>query len=75
MGDRAGEPGLSSVGMRAAEAVAAPYLAAPHLAAPHLAAPPAAVGQRAADGSSGPVGLLRGASGKALLFIRMYERT
>ena len=32
-------------------------------------------GQRAADGSGAPVGLLRGASGKALLFIRMYERT
>lgn len=59
VGDRAGEPALSAAGMRAAEIVAAPY----------------AAGQRSADGSHGPVGLLRGASGKALLFIRLYERT
>ncbi len=30
---------------------------------------------QAADGSGGPVGLMRGASGKALLLIRLYERT
>jgi tRNA A-37 threonylcarbamoyl transferase component Bud32 len=70
VGDRAGEPGLSAAGTRAAETVAAPYLAAPY-----LGTPPGAAGQRAADGSGAPVGLLRGASGKALLFIRMYERT
>jgi tRNA A-37 threonylcarbamoyl transferase component Bud32 len=65
VGDKAGEPGLSAAGMRAAAAVAAPY----------LGTPPGSAGQRAADGSGAPVGLLRGASGKALLFIRMYERT
>jgi class III lanthionine synthetase len=70
VGDRAGEPALSAAGMRAAETVAAPYLAAPYLGTPSGAA-----GQRAADGSGAPVGLLRGGSGKALLFIRMYERT
>jgi class III lanthionine synthetase len=59
VGDRAGEPALSAAGMRAAEIVAAPY----------------AAGQCAAGGSRGPVGLLRGPSGKALLFIRLYERT
>ena len=32
-------------------------------------------GQRAAARSGGAVGLLRGPSGKALLFIRLYERT
>lgn len=62
VGDRARDPGLSAAGMRAAESVTAPY----------LAAPPGAGSQGAADG---PVGLLRGASGKALLFIRLYERT
>jgi hypothetical protein len=51
--------------MRAAETVAAPYGGAGHIAA----------GQRAAARSGGAVGLLRGASGKALLFIRLYERT
>jgi hypothetical protein len=65
VGDRAGEPELSAAGMRAAEAVAAPYLQAQAGAAV----------PRAAGGPGGPVGLLRGASGKALLFIRMYERT
>jgi tRNA A-37 threonylcarbamoyl transferase component Bud32 len=70
VGDRAGEPALSAAGMRAADTVAAPYLAAPY---PRT--PPGSAGQRAADGSPGPVGLLRGASGKALLFIRLYERT
>jgi tRNA A-37 threonylcarbamoyl transferase component Bud32 len=71
VGDRAGEPELSAAGMRAAETVAAPYLEAPCLEAPYLLGVP----PPAADGSRGPVGLLRGASGKALLFIRLYERT
>jgi tRNA A-37 threonylcarbamoyl transferase component Bud32 len=70
VGDRAGEPELSAAGMRAAETVAAPYLTAPSLEAQAGAAD-----QGAADGYRGPVGLLRGESGKALLFIRMYERT
>ena len=65
VGDQAGERQLSGAGMRAAAAVAAPY----------LAGWPGEPGQRAADGSRGPVGLLRGPSGKALLFIRLYERT
>jgi tRNA A-37 threonylcarbamoyl transferase component Bud32 len=65
VGDHAGEPGLADAGMRAAETVAAPYLAAGR----------GAVGQRAAARAGGAVGLLRGASGKALLFIRLYERT
>ena len=65
VGDQAGEPELSAAGMRAAEAVAAPY----------LGRRPGRAGQRAAGGSNGAVGLLRGASGKALLFIRLYERT
>ena len=65
VGDRACDPELSAAGMRAAETVAAPY----------LAASPEAGSHDAAGGSDGPVGLLRGASGKALLFIRMYERT
>jgi tRNA A-37 threonylcarbamoyl transferase component Bud32 len=65
VGDHAGEPWLADAGMRAAETVAAPYLAAGR----------GAVGQRAAARTGGAVGLLRGASGKALLFIRLYERT
>jgi tRNA A-37 threonylcarbamoyl transferase component Bud32 len=65
VGDRTGEQELSAAGIRAAETVAAPY----------LEARAGAAGQRAAEVSRGPVGLLRGASGKALLFIRMYERT
>jgi len=65
VGDHVGEPGLADAGMRAAETVAAPYLAAGRGAA----------GLREAARTSGAVGLLRGASGKALLFIRLYERT
>jgi tRNA A-37 threonylcarbamoyl transferase component Bud32 len=65
VGDQVGEPRLTDAAMRAAETVAAPYVAAGHDAA----------GQRAAARSPGAVGLLRGASGKALLFIRLYERT
>jgi tRNA A-37 threonylcarbamoyl transferase component Bud32 len=65
VGDHVGEPWLADAGMRAAETVAAPYLAAGR----------DAVGQRAAAGTGGAVGLLRGGSGKALLFIRLYERT
>jgi hypothetical protein len=65
VGDHAGEPRLADAAMRAAETVAAPYVAAGNGAA----------GRRAAAGSRGAVGLLRGASGKALLFIRLYERT
>jgi tRNA A-37 threonylcarbamoyl transferase component Bud32 len=60
VGDDAGDPALADAAIQAAEIVAAPYLAA---------------GQRAAAVPGGAVGLLRGASGKALLFIRMYERT
>ena len=59
VGDQAGEPELSAAGMRAAEAVAAAY----------------AAGRPAADAAGAPVGLMRGASGRALLFIRLYERT
>jgi tRNA A-37 threonylcarbamoyl transferase component Bud32 len=65
VGDHVGEPSLADAGIQAAEIVAAPYLAAGHGPA----------GQRAAVRPGGAVGLLRGASGKALLFIRLYERT
>ena len=65
VGDHVGEPGLADAGMRAAETVAAPYLAAGR----------GAVGLREAARTGGAVGLLRGPSGKALLFIRLYERT
>ena len=43
----------------------------------HRMRPPGAApsAERAAAGTGGAVGLLRGASGKALLFIRLYERT
>jgi lantibiotic modifying enzyme len=63
--DRVGAPSLAEAGIQAAEIVAAPYLAAGHRAA----------GQRATFQPGAAVGLLRGASGKALLFIRLYERT
>ena len=65
VGDQVGEPRLTDAAIRAAETVAAPYLAAGR----GEAARPAAAGSRAA------AGLLRGESGKALLFIRLYERT
>ena len=65
VGDQSGEPGVADAAIRAAKIVAAPYMAAGQGAA----------GERAADRSRGAVGLLRGASGKALLFIRLYERT
>jgi hypothetical protein len=65
VGDQVGEPRLTDAAIRAAETVVAPYLAAGH----GQAARPAAAGSRAA------AGLLRGESGKALLFIRLYERT
>jgi hypothetical protein len=65
VGDHIGEPQLADAAIRAAQAVAAPYAADGHGPAD----------QRAAAGSRGAVGLLRGASGKALLFIRLYERT
>jgi tRNA A-37 threonylcarbamoyl transferase component Bud32 len=65
VGDHVGEPWLAEAAMRAAEIVAAPYAAAGH----------GGGRQRAAARSGGAVGLLRGASGKALLFIRLYERT
>jgi hypothetical protein len=63
VGEQAGEQALTDAGTRAAEIVAAPYMDGwrPE-------------DDQAADGSRGAVGLLRGASGKALLFIRMYER-
>jgi hypothetical protein len=64
VGDRTGEPSLADAAIRAGRIVAAPYAAAG-----------GAVGQRAAARSGGAVGLLRGASGRALLFIRLYERT
>jgi tRNA A-37 threonylcarbamoyl transferase component Bud32 len=67
VGDHAGEPGLADAGIRAAETVAAPYAAAERGAVDQGAAVTA--------GTGGAVGLLRGASGKALLFIRLYERT
>ena len=65
VGDHAGEPRLADAAIRAAETIAAPYAAAGHGAA----------AQRAAARSGGAAGLLGGASGKALLFIRLYERT
>lgn len=65
VGDHVGEPWLADAAIRAAETVAAPY----------VAAGPGVAGQRAAARSGGAVGLLRGASGKALLFIRLYERS
>jgi tRNA A-37 threonylcarbamoyl transferase component Bud32 len=64
VGDRVGEPRLVDAAIRAAQIVAAPYAAAG-----------GAVGPGTAAGSPGAVGLLHGASGKALLFIRLYERT
>jgi hypothetical protein len=70
VGDQVGEARLADAGMRAAEIVAAPYVAAGHGAAKY-----GEDGQRAAAGSRAAVGLLHGASGKALLFIRLYERT
>jgi hypothetical protein len=66
VGDQVGEPRLVDAAIRAAETVAAPYAAARW---------PGAAGQRAAAKPRGAVGLLRGESGKALLFIRLYERT
>ena len=63
--DQTGEPGVADAATRAAKIVAAPFMAAGQGAA----------SASAADRSRGPVGLLRGASGKALLFIRLYERT
>ncbi len=68
VGDQAGQPELSAAGIRAGQTVAAPYLTARLRAG----------SQHAADstgGSGAPVGLMRGASGQALLFIRLYERT
>jgi tRNA A-37 threonylcarbamoyl transferase component Bud32 len=65
VGDHVGEPSLVDAGIRAAETVAAPYEGAGR----------GAVGQPATARTGGAVGLLRGASGKALLFIRLYERT
>jgi Protein kinase domain len=65
VGDQVGDPRLADAAIRAAETVATPYLAGGHgAAAQHAAAQPRAA-----------AGLLRGASGKALLFIRLYERT
>jgi tRNA A-37 threonylcarbamoyl transferase component Bud32 len=66
VGDSTGERALTRAGMRAAEIVADRYAAAPGVA-----------GERAA-GSTEPrraAGLLHGAAGKALLFVRLYERT
>ena len=65
VGEQTGEPGVADAAIRAAKIVAAPFMGARHGAA----------GEHAADSSRGAVGLLRGASGKALLFIRLYERT
>ncbi len=64
VGDQVGEPRLADAAIRAAEIVAAPFAAAG-----------GAVGHGTAARSRGAVGLLHGASGKALLFIRLYERT
>jgi tRNA A-37 threonylcarbamoyl transferase component Bud32 len=64
VGDHVGEPRLADAAIRAAEIVAAPYAAAG-----------GAAGRETAAGSRSAVGLLHGASGKALLFIRLYERT
>jgi Protein kinase domain len=65
VGDQAGDPGMADTAIRAAKIVAAPYMAGGHGVA----------GERAADLSRGAVGLLGGESGKALLFIRLYERS
>jgi tRNA A-37 threonylcarbamoyl transferase component Bud32 len=65
VGDHVGEPRLADAAIRAGQTVAAQYAAAGHGPAD----------QREAAGSRGAVGLLHGASGKALLFIRLYERT
>ena len=62
--DHVGEPRLADAAIRAAEIVAAPYAAAG-----------GAVGRGAGARSRGAVGLLYGASGKALLLIHLYERT
>jgi Protein kinase domain len=64
LGDGAGEPSLRDAGLKAAEIVAGRV--------------PRRGSDRAAGGASGPggaAGLLRGASGQALLFVRLYERT
>jgi tRNA A-37 threonylcarbamoyl transferase component Bud32 len=64
VGDHIGEPRLADAAIRAAEIVAAPYAAAGD-----------AIGRGTAPSPRGAVGLLHGASGKALLLIRLYERT
>jgi serine/threonine protein kinase len=60
MADSAAEPALADAGLRAAEIVAGTVTTA---------------SARAAAGQPGPAGLMHGAAGKALLLIRMYERT
>jgi hypothetical protein len=65
VGDQAGEPRLTDAAIQAAKTVAAPYLADGRGGA----------AQRAPAGFHAAAGLLRGESGKALLFIRLYERT
>jgi predicted Ser/Thr protein kinase len=60
LGDGAGEPSLCDAGLKAAEIVAG------------------RVPRRGTDrgaGGPGAAGLLRGASGQALLFVRLYERS
>src|SRR5580698_5414844 len=73
LGDCAGEPSLRDAGLEAAEIVAGRV---PRRGAGREAG--GAGGPGGAGGAAGPggaAGLLRGASGQALLFVRLYERT
>jgi predicted Ser/Thr protein kinase len=67
LGDYAGEPSLRDAGLKAAEIVAGRV---PRRGTDREAGRPGG-----ASGAGGAVGLLRGASGQALLFVRLYERT
>jgi hypothetical protein len=81
VGDAAAEPGLTDVGLRAAETVAERQAATERSATTGQRAAtgqqatdrPVTTGQRAAG--AGRAGLMRGSAGQALLFIRLYERT
>ncbi|HWG01406.1 MAG TPA: class III lanthionine synthetase LanKC, partial [Trebonia sp.] len=70
VGDAAGEDALTSAGLKAAEIVADRYAGA---SAATITSAPGAAGS--ADASRRAAGLLHGAAGKALLFVRLYERT
>jgi tRNA A-37 threonylcarbamoyl transferase component Bud32 len=70
VGDATGDGALASAGLKAAEIVADRYAGA---SAASITSTPGAAG--AADAPRRAAGLLHGAAGKALLFVRLYERT